>query len=405
MGIVENSVEPGALNNPVPESHETFGRRARPILGGLAAIAMLCLIAQVVLIEPSQQRLRSRADSASTTIDPNSDAFASGAVLGRPESFVPTGTDEILAVVEAVSGESNQAQMITLLHVGSGNRIRLAAPEPLVDTQPVSLDNHLVVVGQQGAWIGNVTSGDVDWNFLGAADTVRPSSQPNRVWLRTDAIPDDTSTNGEPKYEWSEVTFSGEVTRSLFRNEELNLPTPELTAGKGTGIFRLATEAEMQELGIASSSEHWRPLSVRGVVVAVGPNDVVTSECLSFLACDRVWYDAISGQIRGGLHDDLADHIDPRFVALLSPFGRFSASEIDATMTKITSVATQAEIGNVCHWGGSMSWTTSSELLACDTADGLEVYDLVAGRSLGLVSGPNSAWRRAVFIISDGPLG
>ncbi len=400
MGILVDVVEPDRPDSPSDSEPEGLKHTLSSALVGVVAIAVLGVFAQLVIIGPSQRDQEFTEDSPSTAVDPNSDAFARGdEAPPRPDSLLTTEAGEELLIVHSDAAEPNStATSLFVIKLRTGHRSRLPMPEPLLDREPVPISNGVVVIGSSGAWFGDRTESGFAWTLLGPADHLRPSTHHDRVWLRTDpAQPDSTQ-----RFIWTEVDLGGQVTRSVVRNSELALPSPELTIGKGTGIFRLANKAELIDLGLPETETHWRPISTRGTVVAVGPNDLVASECATFLECDRVWYDPVTGNIRGGLFDDLADGISPRFMALLSPFGRFAASEVDDSQVELSSVATGAVIQNSCIWGQAMAWSQSEKLLACSTGDGIELYDMTTGRSLGLASPQTDPWVWAVFVGPNG---
>lgn len=409
MGILVDVAEPGSEPPGSSEEPSGFGNRLRTVVMCAAAILVLAIGSYLVLIEPSDNGAATLDRSTTTSPDPRTNSFSEDSEPApRPDQLVQALTDELLLVIASDFDRDTSTYgplVLRAIEISTGRSATMPTPEPLLHREPLAIGGSepsgkagVVVIGINGAWFGEWSRSQFTWNYLGSADAVKPATQTGRLWLQTDANASFAPDTRPPdaRFLWTEVTMTGEIVRTLYRNNELALPSPELTVASGSGIFRLATEAELAQLGLPDTETHWRPLSVRGTVLAIGPNDLVVSECATFLECDRVWYDPVTGAARGGLFDDLAEGLNPRFAALMSPDGRFTAAEGENSETKIISVATHREIPNRCIWGTSLAWSNHSELLACGTAAGIEMYELADGASLGLASESGGRW--AVFM-------
>jgi len=252
---------------------------------------------------------------------------------------------------------------VVVLDFADGTRTEWEAPEPLRPEPPVAVQGSVVVVGMQQAWVRSL-AGD-EWSAIGPADRVRFSTKPDRVWLRTLNQKTDPT---DAEFLWTEADLEGRTYRSMFRNRPLYFPTPEFVSGLGSNIFRF-TDAEINP---------WRLYSPFGVPLAIGRNDLIVRECNTRIECERVWYDLASGERRGSVYDDLAQSVAADYGTLLSPDGRFLASELErpssTALAFIRSVATGRIVPNDCQWNSAFAFSSQSEIVACVTDDGVALY-------------------------------
>jgi hypothetical protein len=262
--------------------------------------------------------------------------------------------------------------------MATGEVIDLRPPEPVLPVAPVVFDGLLGVIGESGAWAYDPADGQ--WISLGEADRLLASTVSDRVWRRVTLS--DPGVLQAP-FQWMEIDRNGTEFRSMQRNRPVRLGSPELVVGLGGDVFYFDT------IGRGT----WRVLSDYGSPVAVGPNDLIADQCNRQLECGNVWYDLATAQPRGPLYDDLASTILVTFGALLSPDARIIMHEIDEGGTRIENLASRASVTNRCIWGDSLVVSPESELLACATAEGIELYDLAERTSVGFPFG--SDWSEA----------
>jgi len=287
----------------------------------------------------------------------------------RPGSLLPAPEwdgDELLL---AFSGPNE----ILVFDLVSASRTVWLPPDPLIEETPLAVGNSIVVVTESGAYSRAVEIGS-SWKSLGGADRVRPSTKTDRLWLRTPVV---KVTGLEADFLWTEVDLDGIEHRSMNRTETLDFPTPEIVWGFEGGIFRFDDAAIPQ----------WRLMSDFARPVAVGKNQVISRECTASLDCSRVWYDTTDGSSKGQLHADLALNVEVHHGALLSDDGRFVVTENLGGGAEIYSIATKDRLINRCVWGHPIRWSAESDLVACGSFDGVEVYDANLGISLGLALG------------------
>ena len=274
----------------------------------------------------------------------------------------------------------------------SGLRDLWDPPEPLADADPLVVGNWLVVVGETEAWATSLDKPGAEWKELGPADRVLPSTKPDRVWLRRNNF---VQSRDDAQFFWSEVTLDGEITRTMIRNRPVFFPTPELVAGLNNGLFRFTDST----INTDSVVNPWQMLSENGVAVATGLNDVIAWECGENLECKRVWYDPKTGEVKTGFYPELAYNVTTRLGAFLSPDGRYVIAEgtqIEDSLT-LMSIASGRVIPNLCLWSGPKAWTSNGELFACQTNDGVEIYETFRGDSMGLATNEFGEFSRFTF--------
>lgn len=301
--------------------------------------------------------------------------------VARPVSLQTWAGAERLAIITRAG--------VRIVDLSSGDVESWGAPEPLLREIPAIVGPALIVVGATKAWAR--APQDDGWREIAPADRVRKSSKPDRIWLRSlyeKELPTDAD------YIWNEVDLIGQSYRSMFRERELYFPTPELVSGLGGDIFRL-TDAEINA---------WRLVSPNGVLIAVGQNDFVSKECSGrTFECHRKWYDAATGTQRDAIFNDLAENLEASYGAFLSVDGRFVVTESadergGPSLTEIRSVASGTAVANICLWDEQLVWTSGSELFACVTEDGIEIYDTSTEASLGLVPNVDAATTAIGFL-------
>ena len=285
---------------------------------------------------------------------------------GRAAAAFPTRLWDGPELLVAFNSESE----LVVFDLDSGRRSTWRPPDPLLNESPLTIWNSIIVVTESGAY-ERATGTNSSWNPLGEANRVRASTKADRLWLRT---PVTKVTGLEADFLWTEVDLNGVEHRSMNRTDQLDFPTPELVWGLNGAIFRFDDQPIPQ----------WRILSDFARPVAVGTNQVVSRECTSSFECGRVWYDTSSGLSKGPLFADLARNIEVDYDALVSDDGRFVVSEAPGGRAEIYSIVTGDRLANNCVWGSPIEWTSESELLACRSSSGVEVYDANLGVSLGL---------------------
>lgn len=342
-----------------------------PFVAALAVLAAVAVWTGFRSESPSSDTEEALVDPGEdgSGASPVGDDFPGVAPDGRVSSDFPSQPWEGQELLIAF----NNSSQIDVFDLSTGARSSWLPPDPLLEETPLTVGAALIVVTESGAYARVVGAGSA-WAVLGEADRVKPSTKADRVWLRT---PVAKVTGLEADFLWTEVDLEGVRHRSINRTDPLDFPTPELVWGLIGGIFRFDDEPVPQ----------WRLMSDFARPVAVGKNHVISRECTTSLVCRRVWYDTTDGSAKGPLFSDLAKNIDVDHDALLSDDGRFVASENERGGAEIYSIATKQRLANNCVWSGPIEWTTESDLLACRSLFGLEVYEANLGINLGLALG------------------
>ena len=263
--------------------------------------------------------------------------------------------------------DASDASLIVLTSAGlshivlaTGTVSPVLVDEPARGEEISVIDGDLVYLSSTGAWVVPLNGGLAE--FLGPANRVLPSRQPDRVWIGVHLEPEPHS---QPLL-WTEVDQAGDVHRDQIRTLPFPFVYPGLTWGEG-GVYRLLDYPE----------NSWR-LMARGFPVAIGANDLVMTDCLGPGGCSRVWYDLSSGEERDPLLGDLADNFEPSYYGDISPDGRYVLSRSHRT-PGIWHMVSGDRFDSECATPVISSWDASGSLVACAVPGGIVVYDVEAG--------------------------